>query len=428
MSISYAEKGSAVRALQTHFTNKDYPYLDIAKGSSLLLVNSSDSSDCEDHEGDALACVRQHHGNLHPHHQVVTPAPRDLFSILLFLLRNFFMIVCSPTELRDPVLTVQTVSIIMVIIMEGIMIHSGELGDDRDQGLTVPHRNNKGAQAGSDVVDELLKPLQSYFSVFRTGQYQGGGHHGLLEENGGPPAHNTRSQDKRYRIRRNQQDQGKGKGRGQEVENGGPHHGPPPHHLPGGLPNMSGPPPPVANGYPGPPPLLGDGETEVTHLPPPNMAEPPPSMMPPPSYPPPCQPMILLPGPPPATCSSFPPPPLQEEGVLSEEEQLEVDISNMSLHEPEQKMVEEQEVEQQEEEVVEEVQPPLQPPEKDLFNLFSLSFICKSKDISERRIRLDFSLVAEVSLTAATSAVSLLATWTFQSTVQGLALSAGLLR
>lgn len=33
---------------------------------------------------------------------------------------------------------------------------------------------------------------------------------------------------------------------------------------------------------------------------------------------------------------------------------------------------------------------------KDLFNLYSLSFVCKSKDLSERRIRLDFGIVAEV--------------------------------
>jgi hypothetical protein len=33
---------------------------------------------------------------------------------------------------------------------------------------------------------------------------------------------------------------------------------------------------------------------------------------------------------------------------------------------------------------------------KDLFNLYSLASHCKSKDISERRIRLDFGLVAEV--------------------------------
>ena len=35
MTISYNDKVAAVRALQTHFTNKDYPYLDIAKGETL---------------------------------------------------------------------------------------------------------------------------------------------------------------------------------------------------------------------------------------------------------------------------------------------------------------------------------------------------------------------------------------------------------
>jgi hypothetical protein len=34
---------------------------------------------------------------------------------------------------------------------------------------------------------------------------------------------------------------------------------------------------------------------------------------------------------------------------------------------------------------------------KDIFNLFSLSFLCKSKDLSERRVKLDFGLVAEVA-------------------------------
>ena len=75
VSISYAEKPAAVRALQTHFTNKDYPYLDIAKGSSLLLVNSSDSSDAEDHEADLLhhhtqellANYQAQHSNSRPH-------------------------------------------------------------------------------------------------------------------------------------------------------------------------------------------------------------------------------------------------------------------------------------------------------------------------------------------------------------------------
>ena len=35
---------------------------------------------------------------------------------------------------------------------------------------------------------------------------------------------------------------------------------------------------------------------------------------------------------------------------------------------------------------------------KDLFNLYSLSFLNKSKELSERRIRLDFGLVAEVRI------------------------------
>jgi len=415
VSISYSDKGAAVRALQTHFTNKDYPYLDIAKGSSLLLVNSSDSSDCEDHEGDS---VRLHHNSLHPHHQEL---------------------------LQDRVLQNRA---------PGSRPHSADRvyhhGHGHHHGGNSHHdpfRNNKGAQAGSDVVDELLKPLQSYFSVFRTGQYQGGGgHHGLLDENGGPPAHNTRSHDKRYRIRKNQQEQG-GKGNksrggdGNPMENG--HHGhPPPHHLPGGLPNMTGPPPAVANGYGpphvhgGPPPMLGEVETEIAHsLPPPNMAEPPPGMLGAPPYPPPQQALLLLPSvsaPPPhigspqqQTSPPYPVPAGQDAhddsaldaaSSLSEEEQLEVGVSNISLSDLANNVSEEQEEQQQGEDamVVEDEQPklddeadeedvdvadaelPPQPPTKDIFNLFSLAFACKSKDLSERRIRLEFGLVAEV--------------------------------
>jgi hypothetical protein len=364
VSISYAEKGAAVRALQTHFTNKDYPYLDIAKGSSLLLVNSSDSSDCEEHEGDNLQCVRQHHGNLHPHHQEL---------------------------MHDRVLANRA---------PGSRPHSADRVYHHGHHHHDPFRNKGAAQAGNDVVDELLKPLQSYFSVFRTGQYQGGGHHGLLDENGGPPAHNTRSHDKRYRIRKNQQDQGKGKRGGVGGgENG--HHGHPP---PSGLPNMTGPPPPVANGY-GPP-----------HGYSPNMAEPPPGMMGPPPYPPPHQGLLLLPpghGPPPPARGSpqvsppFPPPVAPEvEARLSEEEQLEAGVANISLSEPARPEPEPRPAEppeaapelEMEQEQAEEVQvPPVQPPTKDLFNLFSLSFLCKSKDLSERRLRLDFGLVAEVT-------------------------------
>ena len=109
---------------------------------------------------------------------------------------------------------------------------------------------------------------------------------------------------------------------------------------------------------------------------------------------------------------------------LSEEEQLEVAVSNISLSEQPHHLSEEQEeeqpveeamavieeqpklvdeeeekkVDQEDQEVVEVVLPP-QPPSKDLFNLFSLAFICKSKDLSERKIRLEFGLVAEVCST-----------------------------
>merc|ERR550539_1963904 len=183
VTISYNEKGAAMRALQTHFTNKDYPYLDIAKGSSLLLVNSSDSSDCEDHETSILAAVRA--GALHPHHH-------DL--------------------LQEP------------------------LSGRHDERHAVSHDPFSRAPAppGSDVVDELLKPLQSYFSFFRTGQYTGG----TLDDfvNGGPPAHNTRSHsDKRYRIKKHEGERNRKRGERNEMnENGqmshpqGPHQGP--HH------------------------------------------------------------------------------------------------------------------------------------------------------------------------------------------------------
>merc|ERR1712240_797505 len=61
-------------------------------------------------------------------------------------------------------------------------------------------------------------------------------------------------------------------------------------------------------------------------------------------------------------------------------------LPNQSLSEPEQ---------QQEEMVEQQLQ--AQQLTKDLFNLYSMGFLCKSKDLSERRIRLDFGIVAEVS-------------------------------
>ena len=208
--------------------------------------------------------------------------------------------------------------------------------------------------------------------------------------------------------------------------------GPPHHHNVPMVPLPMGAPPPVTNGFgphghSGPPPRL-DLETEIAHshsMPPPNMAEPPPNMVPAPPYPPPhLQHPLLLPpmvGPPPPVLLSPAPtsPPLysnpsqEEQSRRSSEEQLEMDISNMSISdshpplpnqsivEPEQPPHEEQLQQEQQPDTAEQqlqVQLSQQQLTKDLFNLYSLSFVCKSKDLSERRIRLDFGLVAEVRL------------------------------
>lgn len=190
------------------------------------------------------------------------------------------------------------------------------------------------------------------------------------------------------------------RGGGEVVENG--------HPAPHMVPHM-GPPPAVSNGY-GP---RMDLETEIAQhtMPPPNMAEPPPNMVPPPPYPPP-HPLLMLPsmvGPPPPVMLSpqgqvvqTTPPQYQPEVVPGEEAQLEVDISNMSISEKQSSP--RPSCEDQGEEAgsmdhpkvqrEEQQRPPLT---KDLFNLYSLSFVNKSKDLSERRIRLDFGLAAEVS-------------------------------
>ena len=233
--------------------------------------------------------------------------------------------------------------------------------------------STNSVQAGSDVVDELLKPLQSYFSVFRTGVYDHGNHHGLLDGDmvnghGGPPAHNTRSHDKRYKIKKNQQGaaaaaaataaaaaaasagSGDGRKRHEVVENGlgggGMHHAL--HQHPAAAQQQQGiPPPPVTNGYPSAPngPRLDAMETEISQLPPPNLNEPPPNMVPNPPYPPPVRPLLLLPsmtGPPPAVMMSPPgnQPPMystpqkgEEVAAAVRQEQLENDISNLTIRE-----------------------------------------------------------------------------------------------
>ncbi len=136
VSISYEKKVAAERALQSHFTNKEFPYLDIAKGSSLLLVNSSDSSDNEDNECDYT--LHAHRQQQQQQQQQLTQRAQQQES--------------SSTSSSDP-------------------FHDPS-----------PVRNGFG---GSDVVDELLKPFQSYFSIYRTGQYQS--LHGGASSSSGDP-------------------------------------------------------------------------------------------------------------------------------------------------------------------------------------------------------------------------------------------------
>ncbi len=175
-------------------------------GSSLLLVNSSDSSDCEENEP-----PRFHHHHQEIQHRLQQQQQQQQLAVTK-----------PPPRPHS-----------------GSRPHSTERPHD-------PFSNN--SVAGSDVVDELLKPLQSYFSVFRTGVYdQGGADADLINgvRDGGPPAHNTRSQtDKRYKIKKNQSSANMGneprKARHDIVENGigGLHHqqGPPPMKgvMPGG--------------------------------------------------------------------------------------------------------------------------------------------------------------------------------------------------
>ena len=270
-------------------------------GSSLLLVNSSDSSDCEDHES----------ATMHHHHLELARLHQDRLTVGRPSSRN----------------------------------HSSERPHD-------PFSNN--SVAGNDVVDELLKPLQSYFSVFRTGSYDHGSHHGLLDGdvmNGrdGPPAHNTRSHDKRYKIKKNQQSDVRKRQEGSEngimhQNHAGMHHHPPPQQGQVMHPSqsMSAPPPLTNGGYAGTPVILESMETEIAQHPPPNMNEPPPNMVSNSNFQG-NRPLILLPsmvGPPPGVMMSPPGNPQMYSTPQKEErrqdprqEQLEADISNLSLME-----------------------------------------------------------------------------------------------
>jgi hypothetical protein len=137
VSISYNDKCAAIKALQSHFTNKEFPYLDIAKGSSLLLVNSSESSDNEESSSN-------HHGQ----------------SSVQVAFNNDQQVQQVPTQHMAPI---------------GSQLSSSTSNSNSGGGRKIdpfhdPLPVKLGAN-GSDVVDELLKPFQSYFSIYRTGQY-----------------------------------------------------------------------------------------------------------------------------------------------------------------------------------------------------------------------------------------------------------------
>ena len=184
VSISYKDKSAAVKALQTHFTNKEFPYLDIAKGSSLLLVTSSDSSDNEEggNEGETGLRHRNHHHHHLQHHR-------------------------QHRDHRQHHHAMQK--------MDG----ASESSQDPFHDPVSSSRQN-GHAGSSDIVDELLKPLQSYFNTYRTGQFAsllggdngadgvigggGGGLGPLINGAGGDGAqqpHHQRSPDKKYRIK-----------------------------------------------------------------------------------------------------------------------------------------------------------------------------------------------------------------------------------
>ena len=363
VSISYAEKSAAIKALQTHFTNKEYPYLDIAKGSSLLLVNSSDSSDNEENESDYLR-RRQDFSHHHP----MSVAPPAIPS--------------SVHRTKDP-------------------FHDPS-----------PSKSGTGA---SDVVDELLKPLQSYFSIYRTGQYTNpldgvgllGGAVDQFVSNGHPPPvqqQQQRSPDKKYRIK--------------SVKNGGnasPQHNPviagdlsPPQvirHPMVGIENganYSCPPPPIVtngmSGAPHPPlPTLASCAASAvaanSMIPPPmSMSVPPPSVLPTVSS----APLLTNPNLPSPESS------VRSSREASEPRDHESFLNAGRSNEFDDDVIDDDDL--ADDFVVDETcvgdcsatgEPVLVDP--DVFGHYSLSFINRSKDLTERKVRLDFGKYGDVS-------------------------------
>ena len=375
VSISYAEKSAAIKALQTHFTNKEYPYLDIAKGSSLLLVNSSDSSDNEENESDYLRRRADLSSSQH-HPMSVAPPPNNVTSSTIPSQQQG-----PPPRTKDP-------------------FHDPS-----------PSKCGTGA---SDVVDELLKPLQSYFSIYRTGQYSNPLDgvammaNQLNEQyaNGHPPPsqpqQQQRSPDKKYRIK--------------SVKNGGsasPQHNPnasgdhsPPqvirHPMENGG-NYSCPPPPIvtngisANHLPTLASVAASAVAANSMLPPPSLNVPPPRVG---------EPVITT-----TTTSSVistPTLPSPESSVRSSREASEPRDHESYLGAGVNNEAEEEGGED-EEDLVDDFLvdencvgecPPVGEPvsvDPDVFGLYSLSFVNRSKELTERKVRLDFGKYGDVS-------------------------------
>ena len=368
VSISYAEKSAAIKALQTHFTNKEYPYLDIAKGSSLLLVNSSDSSDNEENESDYL----RRRQDLPRHHSVTNAPPPNMTSAAI-----------QPPRTKDP-------------------FHDPS-----------PSKSGSGA---SDVVDELLKPLQSYFSIYRTGQYtnplDGVGLLGSAADqfvsNGHPlPSQQPqRSPDKKYRIK--------------SVKNGGsasPQHNPvvapagdisPPQVMRHPMlimengANYSCPPPPIINSNGGVPPpstlptLASCAASAVaanSMMPPPqSMHVPPPSVLA----------NAVVPTNAAAPIMSTPNLPSPDSSVRSSREASEPRDHESFLGvdediiDDDDDLVDDFVVDENCVGVASSICDPVSV-EVDVFGLYSLSFINRSKDLTERKVRLDFGKYGDVS-------------------------------
>jgi len=187
VTVSFSEKQAAIKALRAHFTNKEFPYLDIAKGSSLLLVNSSDSSDTEDYELNGHHMNAVHHLRQqpppHPHGHNNRPAP-------IGTLPPPALNAAPGAPVHHPQVNRE---------------HPGLRNDDpfhdpTANGQLAGHSGIIGGSS-SDVVDELLKPFQSYFSIYRTGQYHSG--HGLGQDNGpnvGPSINNHAPNENNYGL------------------------------------------------------------------------------------------------------------------------------------------------------------------------------------------------------------------------------------